>query len=404
MYRAVKRFSVIVACSVFIMATGCGKAGQEYDKAVELMESGKYEDSLEHLETAIKENSEKAEYYITCGMVLNNLGCYKEAEKEFEKAYQDTENKISGQNNKQLYLGQAIAYMGQGEYNKAIEACDKAVKIDQYSYLDVKFKIMKASIKEITGDTKGALEVYNDILEDEDGQITDVYTARGSLYLELGEEKKALDDFSAAAGSGEKCYDAYFAMYNIYMGMGDNANAEKAIKNVTDIKAETAEEMLQLGKAYYYKGDYTAASSNLDKSLDKGCKDALYYLGMVLMAENDYTAAVGKFQEYISSGSRSNVAQAYNQAAGCYIELEDFISAESYIDKGLGSGISGAYRILGKNQVVLYERMKKYKKARNAAEEYLQKYPGDTEMQKELLFINTRIETVDLGKKAAKQQ
>ena len=46
MYRAVKRFSVIVACSVFIMATGCGKAGQEYDKAVELMESGKYEDSL----------------------------------------------------------------------------------------------------------------------------------------------------------------------------------------------------------------------------------------------------------------------------------------------------------------------------------------------------------------------
>ena len=45
-----------------------------------------------------------------------------------------------------------------------------------------------------------------------------------ALYLELGEEKKALDDFSAAAGSGEKCYDAYFAMYNIYMGMGDNAN------------------------------------------------------------------------------------------------------------------------------------------------------------------------------------
>ena len=130
-----------MACSVFIMATGCGKAGQEYDKAVELMESGKYEDSLEHLETAIKENSEKAEYYITYGMVLNNLGRYEEAAKEFEKAYQDTENKISKQNNKQLYLGQAIAYMGQGEYNKAIEACDKAVKIDQYSYLDVRFKM-----------------------------------------------------------------------------------------------------------------------------------------------------------------------------------------------------------------------------------------------------------------------
>lgn len=193
-------------------------------------------------------------------------------------------------------------------------------------------------------------------------------------------------------------------MYNIYMGMGDNANAEKAIKSVTDIKAGTAEELLQLGRAYYYKGDYTAASSNLDKSLDKGCKDALYYLGMVLMAENDYTSAAGKFQEYIDSGSKSNVTQAYNQAAGCYIELEDFASAESYIDKGLASGTSGVYRILGKNQVVLYERMKKYKKARNAAEEYLQRFPEDKEMQKELLFINTRIKTMDLGKKAANQE
>lgn len=404
MYRAVKRFSVILACSVFIMVSGCGKAGEEYDKAVELMESGKYEDSLKHLETAIKENSEKAEYYITYGMVLNNLGRYEEAVEEFEKAYQDTENKISGQNNKQLYLGQAVAYMGQGDYNKAIEACDKAVKIDQYGYLDVKFKMIKASIKENTGDTKGALEVYSDILKEEDGQDPDVYTARGSLYLELGEEQKALDDFAAAVKSGEKCYDAYFAMYNIYMEMGDNTNAGKAIKNVTDIKAETAEEFLQLGRAYYYKGDYSNALSNLNKSLDKGCKEALYYLGMVFMAENDYTVAAGKFQEYIGKGNGSNIAQAYNQAAGCYIELEDFENAESYINKGLESGISGIYKILGKNQVVLYERTKKYKKAKKAAEEYLQRLPGDEDMQKELLFINTRIKTIDLGKKAAKQQ
>lgn len=404
MCRTVKKFSVIVACSVLIMASGCGKAGQEYDKAIELMESGKYEDSLKHLEAAIKENSEKAEYYITYGMALNNLGRYEEAAEEFEKAYQDTENKISGQNNKRLYLGQAIAYMGQGEYDKAVEACDKAVKIDQYGHLDIKFKMLKASIKEITGDTKEALEVYNDILKEEEGQVPDVYTARGCLYSELGEEQKALDDFSAAVKSGEKCYEAYFAMYNIYIGMGDNTNAEKAIKNVTDIKAETAEEMLQLGRAYYYKGDYAAASSNLDKSLDKGCKEALYYLGMVLMAENDYTAAAGKFQEYIGQGNGSNIAQAYNQAAGCYIEMEDFESAQSYIDKGLASGVSGTYKILGKNQVVLYERMKKYKKAKETAEKYLQKFPGDEDMQKELLFIDTRIKTVDLGKKAAKQQ
>ena len=56
--------------------------------------------------------------------------------------------------------------------------------------------------------------------------------------------------------------------------------------------------------------------------------------------------------------------------------------------------------MLRKNQVILYERTKKYKLAKNAAKEYLASFPDDLDMKKELTFINSRIVTKKLGKKS----
>lgn len=390
-------FAMITAIScTTVLFTGCGQASKEYSEAVELIESGKCEEAISHLETAIEENNEKAEYYIAYGMALNGTGRYKDAVNQFKKAYQDTDNKISRQNNKKLYFGQAVSYYGMNDYSKVIENCDKALEIDQYEEMNEKIGSMKAAVCELIGDDEQALKTYDKMLKD-DGQA-EVYLARAQLYEKLGDIKKATADYDSAIKADKKCYDAYFALYNIYKNDTNNSKlADSIISQVTDAKMESAEELMQLGRAYYYIGDYSAAVSNLEKSIKDGCNEAIYYIGIVKMAEKDYKTAASRFDEYITKTGENNIkganlAQAYNQIAGCYILLGDYQNAQNYIDKGIALGTSSGSRMLSKNRVILYEKMGQYKKAKRAAKQYLNKFPDDKDMEKELAFINTRIQ------------
>ncbi len=391
-------FTIALVFCYAVFFTGCGEAEKEYNKAIELMESGQYKDSLVHFVNALEENSEKAEYYIAYGMALNSTGSYKEAIKEFSRAYQDTDNKISRQNNKRLYMGQAVSYYNMGNTKEALEACDKALGFGKEPDIDIRIKNIKAMVNILAGNTDEALGIYNDIIE-EDNTQAGTYKARAALYEILGEDTMAVKDYANAIEYDKKCYDAYFAMYNIYKRLGDNEKADGALKVFLGSRPETAEETMQLGRAYYYKEDYKNAKEVLEKAVKDGCSDALYHLGMVHMAEEDYQMAAGRFEEYIKTGRMDKAQDSYNQMAGCYIKLEDFEAASSCIDKGiaLNKGISGAGIALYKNRVILYEKTGNYKKAKKAANSYLKKFPGDKDMEKELGFIKTRIKTVQLA-------
>ncbi|MCX4327353.1 MAG: tetratricopeptide repeat protein [Lachnospiraceae bacterium] len=394
--------ALLFFCMLFSFA-GCGKAGKEYDKAVELMESGKYSDSLEHFQNAIKENNEKAEYYIAYGMALNQTGSYKEAVKQFGMAYQDTDNQISRQNNKRLYFGQAVSYYGMNDNEKALEACGKALEYGEEPSVDINIKNFQADIHMLMGNTGKAMEIYNEIIKG-DNVSADTYKARGRLHEMLGDDTQAVKDYLDAAGKDNRCYDAYFALYNVYTRTGDNEKAEEILNKVADIKAKTAEDVMQKGRMYYYKGDYKNAVAELQKAAKDGCNEALYYIGAVYMAEGDYKQAAGQFNLYIVKGAAKKAPDTYNQMAGCYIELGDFESASGCIDKGMSLGISSAGIQLLKNRVILYERMGKYKKAKKSANLYLKKFPGDKDMEKELIFIKTRIKTLQLAQNNKKKQ
>lgn len=393
-----------------VLFSGCGKANNEYSEAIELMESGNYEEAIPHFESAIKENNEKAEYYIAYGMALNGISRYKDAIKQFQKAYQDADNKISRQNNKKLYFGEAVAYYGINDYSKVIEACDEALAIDQYDDMDEKLGRMKAAAYEFMGNFDDALKTYAELLKD--NKLSDIYIARAGLYERLGDIKKAAADYESTLEVDKNCYDAHFALYNIYKNddgkifKDGSKRADDIITKITGAKMESAEELMQLGRAYYYIGDYSSAESNLEQSLKDGCDEALYYLGEVKMADSDYKESISKFDEYINKVGETNIngtniPQAYNQIAGCYIMLGDYENAESYIEKGTALGTTTAGRMLGRNKVILYEKTSQYKKAKKAAKKYLAEFPSDEDMKKELSFINTRIKTVSLGREAA---
>ena len=77
--------AVILGCGVLM--AGCGAADKSYQKGIQAMQAGKYEDAGKYLKNAIKKNGERAEYYIAYGMYLNEQGEYDEALKQFKNAY-----------------------------------------------------------------------------------------------------------------------------------------------------------------------------------------------------------------------------------------------------------------------------------------------------------------------------
>ena len=124
------------------------------------MQAGKYEDAGKYLQKAIKENGDRAEYYIAYGMYLNEQGEYDEALKQFKNAYQDTKNTIANVNNKQVYLGQAIAYSHLQEYEKALDACDKALELKNTESLNHRIWCSKGVVLEALGRQDEAVKAY----------------------------------------------------------------------------------------------------------------------------------------------------------------------------------------------------------------------------------------------------
>ncbi len=375
---------------VLLFAVSCGKADKSYDQAVKLAEEGNYQKAVESFEKAIEANGEKAEYYIGYGMALNHLGDYKKAVKQFEKAYQEMDNKISRKNNKQLYYGEALAYYGMNKYDKALECCQNALDIEGQPEIDGNVYSTMAVIHWVSGNSKEAVDSMDKLIQ-MDKKDGNAYLQRGQLYMNMGEPEKALNDFSQALQLDKNCYDAYFGMHDAYAASGQVDAARESLEMLTGIHAKTAEQKMQVGRAYQVLGEEDQAVSYLEDAKKQKCLEADYYLGMVQMAKQEYETAISFFESYIKDAAEIQIPEVYNQLAGALIETGELERAADYLAEGLELGMSSAYQSLLKNQVILLEKQQKFSEAAKAAKTYLKAYPADEAMEKELKFIRTRI-------------
>ena len=377
-------------CSVAIFLSGCGKADKSYNEGMEYIKSEDYSKALECFNTAISENSDKAEYYIGAGMAYNYLGRYEDAVDEFSHAFQDSENTISNTNNKQLYYGNAISNYGLGKYDKAIEDCNKALDIKQVDNLNEKIRFLLASSYQANGDYDDAQKAYASIIKADKKNIK-AYTARASLYVDMKDYDAAAKDYTMAMDMDEECEDAYFGLYNVYKLQENDEAAVNILNKLIDMSSDDKKYYIASGKAYYYLEEYDNALSAFKKAAENGENEALYYEGLTYVAKSDYDSAKKQFKEYISKEDSAKNPDAYIQISNCLIKAEDYEQALSYVNKGLELGETAAERSLLKNSVIIYEKIGEYKKALNAAKKYLKSYPGDKDMKRELSFIRTRI-------------
>lgn len=402
MYRLKKRIlgrglrMMALLFTVMFCVTGCGKADKAYEKAMKLAEEGKYQEASEYFQTAIDYNGDKAEYYIAYGMTLNHMGEYENAIQQFEQAYQGVDNKISRKNNKQLYYGEALAYYGLQQFEEAIERCGQALDIKDESEMNGNIYATRAASQWLLGNSEDALDSYNQLLKDNKKDIQG-YLQRGKLYANIGDTESALKDFAKAMKLDSKCYEAYFAMHDAYLSSGQEDAAQESLERLLKIKAKSAEAKMQLGRAYSLLGQEEEAVRYLEDAVQGKCPEGNYYLGLLQMDKQDYQAALRYFESYVQTASVLTIADVYNQLAGCLIESGDYEAAENYLLEGLELGMTDAYPAILRNQVILLEKLQNFLAAQEAAEIYLQAFPQDADMKKELEFIKTRIKKGDAG-------
>lgn len=380
---------VLAVCALFALS-GCGKGQKAYDKGMELAEQGKYKESLKQFEAAIQENKEQTEYYIGYGMALNRLNRYEEAKEEFQKAMQDTENQISKENNKQLYYGMAISEYGLGEYKSVDKYCKKALEIGYLAELDDDIRYTRLAALELLGEWKRAKKECQTIIK-ENKNYMEAYMELAKIERELGDNEEVKQAYLDAISVKKDYYDAYFGLYEQYCIEGNSEEAEEMLAQLVTIRSNKAANLVVIGRAYYCQKNYDKAKEYLKMAYDANSKDSLYYLGMVELAEGSTQEAIQNLEKYCKEKKEEIQVEVYDLLAQAYCDTGDYDKAQESVTKGLSYGSSSAVKSLKRSQVILYEKQNKYKEAKKAAKEYLKNYPEDTQMQKELSFIETRI-------------
>ncbi len=385
-----KRLLSIGLCIVLmVVLSGCDMAGDVYQSGKKSFRSGNYEDAAVSFAAAIEKNPNRAEYYIDYALTLVKLGKYEEALTELDKAYVNKEIIIAKRNNKRVFRGKGITYYYMANYEKALEQFELALKTNELSDLNKDILRYVGSAQMIVGSYDKAVETYTSLIKYEKDNAAE-YDNRALCYRYLGDYDNSQKDYDRAITLEPRQYSHYLGKYYLLTESGDRAAADEVLAKAAEIEAKTGEDEYQLAKIHYYQEDYDKALSELNKSFADGFQEAYYYIGEIYRIKKDYPKAIYYYENYIKEGGLQS-PNAYNQIAVCEMKVGEYESALNHLEKGSAFRYAGTQKTLLRNEIIAYERLGNYQKAKEKTVEYLSLYPKDEEALKEAAFIDTRL-------------
>lgn len=326
--------------------------------------------------TACGQNDE----HVAQGMQYVEENKYSDAVASFEKA------KEKGEDARKVYRGLGIAYMGLADYEKAIEAFCEALDnsngiLDSMDY-DINYYLAAAYYK--NGQMKEAESTYDAII-DLDSRDAISYELRGKIRLETGRYEEAMADFDKALELEDKDYDMLLEIYKVLEGEGygdaGKGYLEKALEEGKKSMTDT-----QKGMMYFFLGRYEEARQILEKEKNSG-KQAITYLGMTYEKLGDYNYACSLYSNYLLAQQDATI---YNQLGLCRMQMGDYQAALTAFQEGMQVENCPCMQSLKFNEIVAYEYLADFEKAKSLMENYLLTYPDDEEAKREYGFLQTR--------------
>ncbi len=372
-----------------LFLTSCKSAGESvYQEGLVLLENGKYEEASEKMKKALEENSDRADYYIGYGMCLIKVGNYDEALVQFDKSIVETNNSITNRNKKKALRGKGIAYYQSGQYEKAVTVFGDALNIDELSTFNEDIRRYLASCYLAMKDYERAIEVYDVLLKQkEDGAI---FAGRGQVYMAMGEYQKAVEDFSQAITKDSNQISFYILKHDALIALKKTEDAKETLLAALSLKPETMEEKFQMVTIRFYQEDYETAIKELNEIV-KDYPKGYFLLGEINFHLDQKEEAITAYQNYVKAGELMNAKKAYYKISECYLSNEEYEKALAAVQEGLSIQDNTYEKELSYNQVLCFEKLSRFEEAYQAAKEYVKKYPGQEDMEKELQFLESRI-------------
>lgn len=291
--------------------------------------------------------------------------------------------------NQEAYRQIGINCMAEGEYEKAIEAFQKALdqSLARIGEIEIDTCYYKAEAQYLAGKTEDAIETYKALLAYDD-KNAEAYYLRGSLYFSEGQREDALKDFEDAVKYGADSYEIYVGIAELLTAHGEKEEAASYLEKALKISGKGAESNTWRGRIYLLQEDYENAKKELEQALEKEEPDVSLYLGELYEATGDADKAEEFFKSYVES--HTGDTQALERLANLAIDKEDYAKAASYLEQALETGESVNEQSLRRKLIQAYEYSGNFTSAKEQMESYVKDYPEDEEAVRENSFLQTR--------------
>lgn len=379
--RIGKRIGAVCLC--MLLLAGCGGKTGSYETGLQQYEAGQYEEAVVSFQSAIAENNTEPLYYISQGMAHIELRNYEEAQKSFDYALGvDDRSGLA-------YRGKGIAYLKAGDYASAITAFDSALQCAGGRVSQMEFDVLKYRGEAETAleDYDAAVETYS-ILLDVEKKPEDNYYLRGNVYAMKGEIEKAAADFDSLVEAKPNDYAVYCCAYQSLAAAGAQDRGKAYLDAALLIKDDRAVANKYRGMVQYLLGEYGNAVAEITAITGEKDAETLICLGMSYeklgQQENAYNAYTQALSLENENAGVYNQVGLYKMRTGSYGEALDFFR------KGLEfSDVSTAAQ-LKLNEALACEYNGDFAQALTVLQEYVNTYGSDSEIDRELAFLQTR--------------
>ena len=335
------------------------------------------------------------------------LGCGKDDESALSKGYGCVvsqeyasalnyfDNAISEGTDPELaYRGKGLAYMGRQEYGRAVSAFKTALTYAGLFPGDVEVDInyYLATCYYKLGEYDNALSVYDAIIDLKPKDAVSYYR-RGTLKLNLNDTDGAVADFDKAVELTRSKQNKFTLELDIYSEMvkaGQSGPGETYLQHVLSEGSINDLTDYDKGRLSFYQGEYNQAINYLERAR-KNSDASIEVISLLadcykLTDQYDYASVI-----YNTFLSKEENPEVYNKLGLCYVEQGDYASALQAFESGIAiKDNNTCLQTLYLNEIACYEYLHQYSAAREKLEAYLEVYPSNSTLEKELAFLKTR--------------
>jgi tetratricopeptide (TPR) repeat protein len=238
---------------------------------------------------------------------------------EFEKAIDASNEALKiDPNLAECYISRGVAYAKSNRYDKAIEDFNKAVELNP---LDAKAYSNRGTVYVEINEHERAIEDYNKAIELNPNFARVLYYNRGNVYAKINEHERAIEDYNKAIELNPNFAKVYYNRGNTYARLNEHERAIEDYSKAIELNPNDAEAYNNRGIAYYGLNQHERAIEDYSKAIELNPNDAEAYnnRGTAYCGLNEHERAIEDYSKAIELNP--NLAGAYGNRGKAYSEI-----------------------------------------------------------------------------------